>query len=203
MQQLMELYFTYCYNSVFFNNHLLLSEKHLCNNMNFCAGFFDDICSIEIENLKNRIQSAKSKKDSKTLVLFKKALEKRKVNMEENKDKYYSGMFGFLEFNECFQTLMDEVSPDYDRNITNEKYYKILNSNLYFIWNIILDEIYEALFFTDLTADLYTLKCVLRDSAKLNTQKKILLNQAKSGYEVDYSSPAMKKVLTNIESIDF
>lgn len=204
MQQLMELYFTCSYNSRYFENHLLFSEKHLCNNMNFLSNFFDKICDAEIQNLKNRIKTAKSRENHNTLVLFKRALEKRKYSMKEDKEENYSTITKILEYNECFQTIVDEMCPNSDRNMTIERCYKILHSNLYLIWDNILDVINEMIFSSnDLIPNICVLNKVLIDSAKLKTQKKILLNQAKEGFEVDYSSPVMQKALKNVSTIDF
>ena len=85
MQQLMELYFNEIYATRFDDSKILFSERHLCTDMNFMAKFFDKICDLEIVNLSKRLNFKCLESDKYTLILFKKALEKRKNNRSKKK----------------------------------------------------------------------------------------------------------------------
>lgn len=203
MQKLMELYFAYSYCDNYYKNKLLISERHICNNMDFCAGFFDKICEIEMDNIEQRLENTHDEKSYNTLFLFKKALEKRKINMIENKKRNYSSKIDLLGFNECFQILANYSFPCLSHCKSDEEIYKILTSLLRTLKYGFTDYLRCLIFNFDLSENLYILREVLDDSKRLNVQKQILMNQAKSGFEVDYSSSNMEKVLKNVQSKDF
>lgn len=168
--------------------------------MNFCTNFFDKICNIEIRNIENRLETTNNAQLSDILIIFKKALEKRKKYIELEKKKEY---YNKTDFNECIEIIFDQTGTLLERCISDEEVYKMLTSNLSLYKNIILEYLNGIVFSTDLTINMYILGKVLNDSSRLTTQKKILLEQAKEGYEVDYTTPSMEKILRKVESIDF
>ncbi len=201
MQQLMEVYFSYCYNLPFEEKLLLFSEYHLCNDMTFCARFFDKVCDKEIKNLNRRLNNIYFKDD--LLHLYMKALIKRKSDIYINKLFYYKGI-DKLEYNEAFQFLDDELLLEPLSNVTDEELANINTSKITMIKYVILEMLNESLLDADIFQDLYGLKKVIEDSNRLNMQKKILYNQVKNGYKVDYNSDTMKKTLKKVkDSINF
>lgn len=62
----------------------------------------------------------------------------------------------------------------------------------------ILISLSDKAFELDLLSDLYILKRVLCDSAKLSKQRKILLSQMKRGFVVDYETENIQKVKQKI-----
>lgn len=198
MQQLMELYFLYSFDTKYEDNLLLFSERHLCNNMTFCSKFFDNVCSIEIQNMEKRLNS-KAEKDDQNLLLFKKALEKRKKDIEENKKKYYSKT-ELLEFNEALQLLSQDSLLEFGYNLSDEQLYDIACSKIKTFKYIFLESLNDGIFDADLFQNLFGLKKVLIDSSKLKLQKRLLLSEVKNGALVDYSSKTMRKVLEKVET---
>lgn len=77
MQQLMETYFMYSWQTDYYSNYLLFSEKHLCNEANFAAPFFSKLCNAEINNINRRLEKAKTQSQKDILILLKRSLEER------------------------------------------------------------------------------------------------------------------------------
>ena len=69
MQKLMEIYFTYDWQTNFASNYLLFSEKHLCNKEDFGDSFFTKVCTREIRNLDRRLQNSPSESEKENLLL--------------------------------------------------------------------------------------------------------------------------------------
>ncbi len=194
IQQLMELYFSEVYETKFEDSKILLSESHLCTDMNFMAKFFDKICDIEIKNLSERIDFANPNKE--TLLLFKNALEERKK--EINKERKFLRGTDILEFNFAFNSLEDISFLFIESDLSTEEIYNIQKSKIKFLKLFILISLSDKLFESDLLGDLYILKRVLQDSSKLNNQRNILLSQMKSGFIVDYETENMQKAKQRI-----
>ena len=194
VQQLMELYFSEVYKTKFEDSKILLSESHLCTDMNFMASFFDKICDIEIKNLSKRINFVNPNKE--TLLLFKNALEGRK--REINKEKKLLRGTDILEFNFAFNYLEDISFLFIESDLSTEEIYNIQKSKIKFLKWFILISLSDKLFESDLLGDLYILKRVLEDSSKLGNQRKILLSQIKSGFIVDYETENMQKAKQRI-----
>ena len=194
IQQLMELYFSEVYETKFEDSKILLSESHLCTDMNFMASFFDKICDIEIKNLSKRINFVNPNKE--TLLLFKNALEGRK--REINKEKQLLRGTDVLEFNFAFNYLEDISFLFIESDLSTEEIYNIQKSKIKFLKWFILISLSDKLFESDLLGDLYILKRVLEDSSKLGNQRKILLSQIKSGFIVDYETENMQKIKQRI-----
>lgn len=190
VQQLMELYFSEVYKTKFEDSKILLSESHLCTDMNFMAPFFDKICDIEIKKLNERINFANPNKE--ILLLFKNALEERK--REINKEKQLLRGTDVLEFNFAFNYLEDISFLFIESDLSTEEIYNIQKSKKRFLKWFILISLSDKLFESDLLGDLYILKKVLEDSSKLGNQRKILLSQMKSGFIVDYETENMQKI---------
>ena len=160
MQQLMELYFNEVYATKFEDSKILFSERHLCTDMNFMAKFFDKICDIEIANLSRRINSKYLQSDKYTLILFKKALERRKKEIAEERKTIYKGL-EILEFNSALNYLDDNILISPGSNISDEEFYRMQISKLQQIKYIILTILDESIFDYDIFQNLYGMKKVL------------------------------------------
>lgn len=194
IQQLMELYFSEVYETKFEDSKILLSESHLCTDMNFMAKFFDKICNIEIKNLNERINYANPNKE--TLLLFKNALKHRKEEIDKER-KFLKGT-GILEFNFAFNYLEDISFLSIESDLSKEEIYAIQKSRMKMLKWFILISLSDKAFESDLLSDLYILRRVLSDSLKLNNQRKILLSQVKKDFVVDYETENMQKVKQKI-----
>lgn len=202
MQQLMEAYFLYDWKADYESNYLLFSEKHLCNEANFAAPFFSKICSKEIKNLDKRIENIKSSNQKEILLTFKKALEDREERITKEKKQWFKeDPIEALGANEAFCQLDGDMGlcHEFMMNYSNEKMYRHLNSKLGRLKLMILDNLNDTLFDPDLVQNLCGLRFVTKDSSKLNLQKRRLLNQVNSGFEVDYNTEPMQKALTKIK----
>ena len=195
MQQLMELYLSYLYCPEQNEDYLLFSETHLCNNMNFCSKFFDKICKQEIENLSRRINKSNSKREIETLKLVKQILNERNQKIEDERKTKYRGI-NLLQFNKALELL--DGCLEFGWNISKEEEYKRKSSVVLILRDAILEALNDSILDYDLPQDLYAMKKVLIDSSKLNNQKRILLNQAKNGYEVNYLSEPVQKALSRV-----
>lgn len=193
IQQLMELYFSEVYETKFEDSKLLLSESHLCTDMNSFASFFDKICNIEIKNLSERIYDNPNKE---TLLLFKNVLEHRKEEIAKER-KIFKGT-DILEFNFAFNCLEDLSLISFESGLSEEEIYAIQKSKMKMLKWFILISLSDKAFESDLLSDLYILKRVLCDSLKLNNQRKILLSQVKKDFVVDYETENMQKVKQKI-----
>ena len=85
IQKLMEIYFTYDWQTNFASNYLLFSEKHLCNKEDFGDSFFTKVCTREIRNLDRRLQNSSSESEKENLLLIKQTLEEIKHLVNLNK----------------------------------------------------------------------------------------------------------------------
>lgn len=81
------------------------------------------------------------------------------------------------------------------QNYSDEKMYRLLSSKLGMLKLGILETLNFTLFDSDIVQYLYGLNFVRKDSSKLNRQKRKLLHEARSGYEVNYKIEGIKKVL--------
>lgn len=166
IQQLMELYFSYVYNNSWNNNLLLFSERHLCNQMNFCSSFFDKICENAINKINDELEFLLFNFNGDfinlhNLEVARNILQKRKKYMLEEQQKEFRKL-DILEFNESL-LYFDDYGCNYSKN--------------------------------DILNRLYGLKFVLSDSMKLKKQKNSLLKQSKDSL-VNYNSEIIQKSLT-------
>ena len=200
LQQLMELYFTYRHNITNSeDNHLLFSEKHLCNKADFASPFFTQICNTEIKNLTTTLNTCKlSSIEKETLTIFKQALEERKKKLIEAKKEIYSGI-DIITFNEALQFIEQNGILEFGNNLTDEELYRINNSKLQSLKFNMLKKLSESMENKDLYQSLFGLKKVLEDAKKVNIQKQVLLAQSKNGYIIDYNTPAMKLALRKMK----
>ena len=199
MQQLMELYFNEIYATRFDDSKILFSERHLCTDMNFMAKFFDKICDLEIVNLSKRLNFKCLESDKYTLILFKKALEKRKEKITEARKKFFEGL-EILEFNSALNYLADHGLLSFESHISYEELYKIETSKLKTIIYSVLAILEDSILDYDIFQNLYGMKKVIEDSSKLTNQRRILLSQAKSGFAVDYETENMQKTKQKVIS---
>lgn len=204
MQQLMEVYFNYNKGTNYETNGLLFSEKHLCNEIEYGDPFFGKICAQEINNLDKRISTAISEEELELYKFVKGMLEERQNKqtavIKELTEEGYS-FIDLLCSNEAMQQFDDglNLSHEFWYNLSDEKIYKLLKSPLGTIQWPIITFLNEVVFDSDIMQDLSGLMFVRRDSRKLNKQKKQLLEQVKSGFEVDYQSEEMCKVIHKVK----
>lgn len=203
MQQLMETYFMFGYNASYDENGLLFSEKHLCNEFNFGQPFFSKICSIEIDNIADRIRTEES--DYKGLLaIYLELLESmQRVNKEERLEELKKGILYLMEYNDATFQLEENGNAihKYYVNMPDDKLYKMLCSKLGFLRLMVMEKLDDTWFKNDFINDLYALRFVKRDEKKLSNQKRQLFLQAASGYQVDYNSPNMQKGLARIRKM--
>ncbi len=201
MQQLMETYFMYAWQTDYYSNYLLFSEKHLCNEANFAAPFFSIVCNAEINNIKQRLEKEKNHSQKDLLLFFKHLLEEREKKVKQDKQKIFKDdPIELLCHNEAMYQLDGDIATCHEflQNCSDEKMYKLLSSNLGMLKLGILGLLNDTLFDADLVQYLCGLNFVIKDSSKLNRQKRQLLREARSDYEVNYESEGMQKVLQRI-----
>ena len=180
MQQLMETYFKYANNKMY-NNELLFSEKHLCNDMCFGEPFFRKVVDKEIENINRRMSNLDCSKDYRKQRRILEAVSDKLKKRQEYEREFFKGGFKNLLLEDlicCGNEAIDQL----DRFVIGEmldyaSYYHGLNDDAL---NGLFGEYLRALHFAQ------------KDSAKLSSQKKYLLYQVGSGYEVNYESDAFK-----------
>lgn len=198
MQQLMELYFKEVYATQIDESHILFSERHLCNHYDYPGGFFNTVCDIEIERLGQQIEDDPITAEEQSLPIFKEALEERKANMEEYK-KYCEGSEKFI-FNDAASYLDSHLVLEFGTNITDEQFYKITSSKLQTLKYAILEELNDGIFDADFFQDSYALFKTLEDRAKVSSQKRILLREAKTGDFIDYGTSGMQSSLKRVRT---
>lgn len=204
MQQLMEVYFNYNKGTNYETNGLLFSEKHLCNELEYGDPFFGKICAQEINNLDKRISTAISEEELELYKFVKGMLEERlnkqTAVIKELAEEGYS-FIDLLCSNEAMQQFDDGLNLNHEfwYNLSDEKIYKLLKSPVGNIQWSIITFLNEVVFDPDIMQDLSGLMFVRRDSRKLNKQKKQLLEQVKNGFEVDYQSEEMCKVIHKVK----
>lgn len=190
MQQLMELYFSYLYAPEQDKDYLLLSEFHLCNDMNLWFNFFDKICKYELVNLSKRINKVDSEIEREILIIVKDILSNRKQKIKTEGWNDNKALYLFWETNMelWYNNPRDEDSLlcIFEDSIA-EGFGEI------FLENDIINEILSRL---------YMIKVIIKDSSKLNKQKRILLNQVKNGYEVNYLAKPIQQSLSRVRNIN-
>ena len=198
MQQLMETYFIFDKDADYDSNYLLFSEKHLCNEVDFAATFFRKICSIEIKNIDKRINGSDITLQKEALLFIKQMLlERQKKAKQTIREIKKNDPVELLCANEAMYQLDSShaLCHEFLYNISDEERYDILSSKLGMLKANILESLNDSLYDPDIIQYLCGLRFVRKDSSKLNRQKRQLLNQVRSGFEVDYQTETMKKVL--------
>lgn len=198
MQQLMETYFMYDWQAKFNSNYLLFSEKHLCNDVDFGDTFFTKVCTKEIRNLNRRLQNSTSESQKKVLLSIKQILEERNRTFKQSKQKILKNdPIELLCHNEAMYQLdgYDDSCHEFLQNCSDEEIYKLLRSELGMLKIEILDTLNDTLYDLDLVQYLCGLKFVRKDSSKLSSQKKQLLQQLRTNFEVNYETDQIQKVL--------
>lgn len=202
MQQLMETYFMYDWNSDYYTNYLLFSEKHLCNEIDFAEPFFRKICSREINNIDKRINSNDIKREKELLISIKQMLLERQQKAKQlKKETMKDDPIELLCASETMYQLDGgpALCHEFLYNISDEERYRILKSKFGMMKAIFLENLNDTLFDSDIMQNLCGLKFVRKDSSKLNKQKKQLLQQVRSGYEINYQTETMNKALKKIK----
>ena len=196
IQQLMETYFTYAWQTNCDSNYLLFSEKHLCNEVDFGDSFFTKVCKREIKNLDKRIDASKEKSQKEILLSIKKMLEERNQAIKQSKleilNKYPVEL---LCHNEAMYQLDDNLFHEFLQNYSDEEMYKLLSTRLGILKCWILETLNDTVYDLDLVQYLCGLAFVRKDSSKLSPQKNQLLQQLKDSFGVDYETEQIQKVL--------
>lgn len=198
MQKLMEIYFTYDWQTNFASNYLLFSEKHLCNKEDFGDSFFTKVCTREIRNLDRRLQNSSSESEKENLLLIKQTLEERNKAFSQSKQEILKDdPIELLCHNEAmYQLDRDSWScHEFLQNYSDEEMYKLLSSKIGMLKIGILETLNDTLYDPDLVQYLCGLKFVKKDSSKLSHQKKQILQQLRNNFEVNYETESIQKVL--------
>lgn len=198
MQKLMEIYFTYDWQTNYASNYLLFSEKHLCNEEDFGDSFFTKVCTREIRNLDRRLQNSSSESEKENLLLIKQTLEERNKAFSQSKQEILKDdPIELLCHNEAMYQL-DRGSwscHEFLQNYSDEEMYKLLSSKIGMLKIGILETLNDTLYDPDLVQYLCGLKFVKKDSSKLLHQKKQILQQLRNNFEVNYETESIQKVL--------
>lgn len=205
MQQLMEIFFTYDWKTNYNTNCLLFSEKHLCNTADFAAPFFHKVCNIEINNISQRLEKAETQSQKEQLLLFKQLLEERNKKSKQNKKEIFKDDSAeLLCYNEAMCQLGGPIFSYHEflQNCSDEELYKLLRTKSGILEANILGFLNDSFFDIDLIQNLCGLNFVRKDSSKLNKQKRQLLHEIRSGYEINYETEGMQKALQKIKKID-
>ena len=198
MQQLMETYFMYDWQTNYDSNYLLFSEKHLCNNVDFGDVFFTKVCTSEIKNLNRRLQNSTSESQKKVLLSIKQILEERNRTFKQSKQEILKDdSIELFCHNEAMYQLDEDIETCHEflQNCSDEERYKLLSSKLGMLKIVILNILNDTLYDPDLVQYLCGLKFVRKDSSKLSSQKKQLLQQLRNNFEVNYETEQIQKVL--------
>lgn len=198
MQKLMEIYFMYDINADYESNGLLFSEKHLCNETDLRSQFFNKICIREIQNLNARLLTSDSLEEKDILLLVKKALEERQERVIKERETIKKECFEeLLCFNEAMYQLDGSPSTchEFGYNYSDEEIYKLLKSKLGVFKLTFMEFLNDGLFGFDLIQNICGMRFIRRDSSKLSFQKRQLLHQVNSGFEVNYSTENIQKAL--------
>lgn len=202
MQQLMETYFMFDKDTDYYSNYLLFSEKHLCNEIGFAEPFFRKICNKEIKNLDRRLNGSDIASQKELLISIRQMLlERQQKEKQEIREIRKDDPVELLCANEATFQLDSGLAlcHEFLYNISDEERYDILSSKLGMLKAGILESLNDSLYDPDIMQYLCGLKFVRKDSSKLNRQKRQLLSQARSGYEVDYQTETMQKALQRIK----
>lgn len=198
IQKLMEIYFTYDWQTNFASNYLLFSEKHLCNKEDFGDSFFTKVCTREIRNLDRRLQNSSSESEKENLLLIKQTLEERNKAFSQSKQEILKDdPIELLCHNEAMYQLDGDSwsCHEFLQNYSDEEMYKLLSSKIGMLKIGILETLNDTLYDPDLVQYLCGLKFVKKDSSKLSHQKKQILQQLRNNFEVNYETESIQKVL--------
>lgn len=198
MQQLMETYFMYDWQTNYDSNYLLFSERHLCNDVDFGDTFFTKVCTREIKNLNGRLQNSTSESQKKVLLSIKQILEERNRTFKQSKKEILrDDPIELFCHNEAMYQLDGDVGTCHEflQNCSDEERYKLLSSKLGMLKIEILNILNNTLYDPDLVQYLCGLKFVRKDSSKLSSQKRQLLQQLRNNFEVNYETEQIQKVL--------
>lgn len=198
MQQLMETYFMYDWQTNYDSNYLLFSEKHLCNNADFGDAFFTKVCTREIKNLNRRLQNSTSESQKKVLLSIKQILEERNRTFKQSKQEILKDdPIELFCHNEAMYQLDEDVGACHEflQNRSDEEIYKLLSSKLGMLKIGILEALNDTLYDPDLVQYLCGLKFVRKDSSKLSSQRRQLLQQLRNNFEINYETDQIQKVL--------
>lgn len=175
---------------------LMLSEIHLCNGLNY-QPFFEKIAALEIKNLEKQIPS-KMIQAVKNELILRLNTEKRSLLTETDiTDVFYNELCiddktGYEE--DVFELISEYflLKNNLD-NLDNKVYQDLpLLKKVRLLIRELINCTAQDFEFTD---NLKVNLIAISDAQKLKKQKTILLNQAKSGYKVDYSQINFPKQL--------
>ena len=194
LQQLIESYFKYCYHKKSNDNGLLFSEKHLCNDCDFGSPFFSKICDKEISRLDKVIGNGTYTDNHDEIVAREMLSIRNKTNQQTKIELLKDDPIELLFYNDAVDQLDDATLEPY-YNLGDEEKYKYFKSNFgrFMIdFSVMLS---DSILDNDLIQYLYGLHFVKKDAKKLRYQRKLLMDQIRRGYEVNYGSEEIKKIL--------
>ena len=172
VQKLLNTYFESIYSN---NDSLLLSEKELCNRF---GEFFDIITTKEMKNISKRLKDNNiSIKDKQRLLKVSEILSERYNEKGTNffaSDDLSLILYLFNYSFKCDSTLKDKMFSNIE----------IIKRSFF---NSHLDSDYIRYF--------HISNIIRQESKRLKEQKRNLLNQVKSGYEVDYFTPEIDNAI--------
>lgn len=198
MQQLMETYFMYNWQKDYDSNCLLFSEKHLCNDVDFGDTFFTKVCNKEIRNLNKRLKGLTNESQKEILLSIKQILEERNKAFKQSKREILRDEpIELLCHNEAMYQLDGDTGTYHEflQNCSDEEIYALLSSKLGMLKVEFLETLNDTLYDSDLIQNICGLQFVRKDSSKLSSQKKQLLQQLRNNFEVDYETEQIQKVL--------
>lgn len=193
----------YCKDADYYSNYLLFSEKHLCNELDFGETFFRKVCAQEIKNIDKRLNDVDVESQKQLLISIKHMLEQRQqYSKQAIIETIKDDPIELLCSNEAMCQLDGDIATCHEflYNISEEERYKLLSSKLGTIKIRLSKILNDSLFELDIMQYLCGLNFVRKDSSKLNKQKRILLQQVRNGYKVDYQTDTMQKALQKIKS---
>ena len=172
MQKLMDTYFSNIYTN---DNKLLLSEMHLCNNF---GHFFDIITLKEMKNILKRL------KDKNISISEKQRLLKV---MEILKDRYNTKGKHFFSNDDVYLILN---YFKYDFSCEEMLSQKSLSNN-----ELMRRTMLGSLINNEYIKYLHLSSIIKKEERKLKEQKRTLLTQVKNGYNVNYHSEDIDKII--------
>ena len=118
-----------------------------------------------------------------------------KTIKQDKKDFLSDDPVELLFYNDALYQLDDGITLEPYLNLSDEERYKYLSNNFGRFKLIVADILDDTILDPDIIQYLYGLYFIRKDASKLKYQKKLIMEQIKRGYEVDYSSDEIKRVL--------
>ena len=172
------------------------SELHLCpfvQSGDDGNAFYRRILKSEVKNLDVRMFRSVSPKEVERLRLVRKEikdliLQDRPFPFEDDK----------FSLNSSLRYLRDLGKPfSYGANLSIEQQYHLASSPFGKLESSIFERIDDSMCDQENVQKYVGMARVLSDSSKMNEQRRMLLEQVRAGFEVDYQAKAFQKVLNS------